>query len=157
MSSSSSAPYMATWLSDGFSQPRIYREMRKSQMTPLLWTLAEAGKQMGVSARTVRRILEDGEIPIVRIRHSIRLRSTDVEAYIASRAGQAVPTTGDYTCRSANNENATKMGSSTGQTHRTGGPHGPTPMAKPLADLLKFDAKMIRERIERKKSGRDGS
>jgi excisionase family DNA binding protein len=54
---------------------------------PLLRTLAEAGRAMdGISARTVRRLIEAKELPCVRIRGCApRLRPADVEAWIEQK------------------------------------------------------------------------
>ncbi|MVF23734.1 DNA-binding protein [Methylocaldum sp. BRCS4] len=135
---------------------------RRTTMTTtplLLWSLEQAGEALGgISARTVRRLIQAGELPAIKIRSLTKLRPADVEAYIVRCAGQAVPTTtGDDTCQSASNENETRMGSSSGRIRRTGGRPGQTPAAERFGALLKFDAKMIRERKEQRRSGRNGS
>ena len=47
---------------------------------PLLWSLEEAARQLSVSGRTVRRLVERGDLPYIKIGRSLRIRSTDVRA-----------------------------------------------------------------------------
>jgi len=51
---------------------------------PLLWTLDEAGKAMGgISSRTVRRLIQTGELQAIRIRGCApRIRPEDVQTWI---------------------------------------------------------------------------
>lgn len=60
-------------------------------MTRELWTVAEAAEHMGCSEKTVRRLLESGKLPYIRISARItRIDPGDVEIYLESvrvRAG----------------------------------------------------------------------
>ena len=57
---------------------------RLPMTTQLLWSLDEAAKAMGgISARTVRRLIQTGELPAIRIRGCApRIRPEDVQTWI---------------------------------------------------------------------------
>ncbi len=40
---------------------------------PLLWTIDEAARRLRVSSRTVRRMLNPGDLPKVRVRGAVRI------------------------------------------------------------------------------------
>ena len=50
---------------------------------PKFLSLAEVADSLGVSVKTVRRYIADGDLPAVRLgsTHTIRIRSEDVEAF----------------------------------------------------------------------------
>jgi excisionase family DNA binding protein len=50
----------------------------------LLITKAEAAEQLGVSVRTVHRLIAAGKLPLVHVEGAARLRVADVEAYVDS-------------------------------------------------------------------------
>ena len=52
-------------------------------MRPLL-TVAEVGELLRLSPRSIRRLIADGRLPIVRLGRAIRIRPQDVEALVAS-------------------------------------------------------------------------
>ena len=47
-------------------------------------SLREASERLGVSIKTVRRLIRDQELPAVRIRNCILIRESDLNAYISS-------------------------------------------------------------------------
>ncbi len=49
---------------------------------PLLLDLPAVARQLTVSERTVRRLIEKGHLPAVHVRHSIRVRATDLDEYV---------------------------------------------------------------------------
>ena len=51
--------------------------------TRLLLTKAEAAARLGVSVRTVERLVAAGRLPLVRVEGAPRLRVADVEAFVA--------------------------------------------------------------------------
>lgn len=55
-----------------------------------LETLKEAAHYLGVSVKTVRRLIKDGKLPFHRIGGQLRVAPTDRRAYMAAtrRAGQ---------------------------------------------------------------------
>ena len=55
------------------SQERVVR---------LLITKAEAADQLGVSVRTVERLISAGRLPLVHVEGAARLRVADLEAYV---------------------------------------------------------------------------
>ena len=56
----------------------------------LLWSLAEAGRQLGgVSARTVRRMVERGELPSVRVGRLVRVPAGAVQQWVETRMAHA--------------------------------------------------------------------
>lgn len=57
---------------------------------PLLWSFKEAARQLGgVSIRTVRRMIERGEIPAVRLGRLVRIPADAIRAWVAQKSGQA--------------------------------------------------------------------
>jgi excisionase family DNA binding protein len=50
----------------------------------LLVTKAEAAEYLGVSVRTVERLVAAGQLPLLHIERASRLRLADVEAYVES-------------------------------------------------------------------------
>jgi excisionase family DNA binding protein len=48
----------------------------------LLITKAEAAEQLGVSVRTVERLISAGRLPLVHVEGAARLRIDDLEAYV---------------------------------------------------------------------------
>jgi excisionase family DNA binding protein len=58
-----------------------------SRPEPLaLLTFEEVARAFGVSTRTVRRLAEEGTLPIVRVgQRSVRIASDDVERYVAEQ------------------------------------------------------------------------
>jgi excisionase family DNA binding protein len=55
------------------SQERVVR---------LLITKAEAADQLGVSVRTVERLISAGRLPLVHVEGAARLRVADLQAYV---------------------------------------------------------------------------
>jgi excisionase family DNA binding protein len=53
-------------------------------MPRLLITKAEAAEQLGVSVRTVERLIAAGRLPLVHVEGASRLRVADLEAYVDS-------------------------------------------------------------------------
>lgn len=54
-------------------------------VTPLLLTKAEAGEALGISTRSVDRLIADGRLTAVRTgTASVRIRRSDLENYVAS-------------------------------------------------------------------------
>ncbi|MDT0351697.1 helix-turn-helix transcriptional regulator [Pseudonocardia charpentierae] len=62
----------------------------------LLVSKAEAAELLGVSVRTVERLIAHGQLPLLHIERASRLRLADIEAYVNSLAGEqtATPTHG---------------------------------------------------------------
>lgn len=54
-------------------------------LQPAAISIPDAGKYLGVSADTVRRLIRSGTIPHARIGSSIRIRRTDLEAYLEAQ------------------------------------------------------------------------
>jgi excisionase family DNA binding protein len=48
----------------------------------LLTTKSEAADQLGVSVRTVERLITAGRLPLVHVEGAARLRVADLEAYV---------------------------------------------------------------------------
>ena len=68
--------------------PREYTAMKTyipmSHTVELLWSLEKVGRQLGgVSARTIRRLIARGALPVVRVGRCIRVPVTGVHEYIA--------------------------------------------------------------------------
>ena len=51
---------------------------------PDVLTLPQAAAWLQVSIRTVRRLINDGSLPAIRVRGSIRILSSALESYVKS-------------------------------------------------------------------------
>lgn len=60
-----------------------------TEIQPLVVDYAGAGKLLGVSGSTVRRLCNAGELPTVRMITSVRIRVADVEAYLKRRSEES--------------------------------------------------------------------
>ena len=63
----------------------VNSDFATSQEVPvvrLLITKAEAADQLGVSVRTVERLISAGRLPLVHVEGAARLRVADLEAYV---------------------------------------------------------------------------
>jgi excisionase family DNA binding protein len=56
-----------------------------------LLTIRETARSLGVSTRTIHRLVRDAELAPVRVRGAVRFRPQDVEAFVA-RAQRREPT-----------------------------------------------------------------
>ena len=73
----------------------------------LLWTIEETARQLSVHPRTVNRLIEKGELPVVRIGRAKRIEMQAVHHFISNRReynGQCVESavwnpTGERACR----------------------------------------------------------
>jgi excisionase family DNA binding protein len=118
---------------------------------PLLWDLSETARQLGgISTRTVRRMLDRGELTAHRLGRRLMIRADSVRGYLdlctpslhnSGHAGKAVLPLEDSTCRKS--VNAIKTGSSPARIRRTGGRATRMEAANRLADLLGFDRTKI--------------
>ncbi|WP_425485435.1 helix-turn-helix domain-containing protein [Chthonobacter rhizosphaerae] len=52
-----------------------------------LMSLGETARLLGVSVKTLRRLYEAGELPVVRIGRQIRIAPSDLDCFIANRRG----------------------------------------------------------------------
>ena len=59
------------------SDPNPPRTLRRS-----LLTAAEVAEMLSVSLRSVRRLIKDGKLPIVRVGRAVRIRPEALEALI---------------------------------------------------------------------------
>lgn len=48
----------------------------------LLITKSDAAEQLGVSLRTIERLISSGRLPLVHVEGAARVRVTDLEAYV---------------------------------------------------------------------------
>jgi len=108
-----------------------------------LLTYPEVADRMRVSVRTVRRLVDEGELPAVYIRRSPRIRALDLGNYLnlldkscynQQRVGLGVrdSSRGQRTCQDA----TTKTACTNGRTRRSTGRASSTDAASELADLL---------------------
>lgn len=61
-------------------------------MTGRLFTLEEAAEWLGCSARTLRRRIDDGSLPVFRDGGLVRVRAVDLERYVAINVTRAALT-----------------------------------------------------------------
>ena len=98
----------------------------------ILWTLTEAAEQLSVSTRTLRRMIDKGQLPHTRVGRSIRIpvRETLEVIHVMTKqaftetAAHATNNTGEMTCRTA------------AKTHQSGGQVSLTKVAEELDALL---------------------
>lgn len=84
----------------------------------MLLTIPAAAAQLAVSPRTVRRLVERGELVAVRIGRAVRIRRSDLDSWVATPATQTQPCPTDA------------------KTRPSGGPPTPTREAAALDALL---------------------
>lgn len=116
----------------------------------LLLTLEHAAQRLSISPRTVRRLIDRGELAPIRIGRSLRLSADELRAYVDRQmpsshnaAGVAVP--GDSTCHDVKPKADRGKASTCARARRTGGPSTRTDAAARLAAVLGFDAATTRK------------
>ena len=107
----------------------------------LLWNLEEVARQLGsISPRTVRRLIEKGELPSVRAGSRLLIPSSAVTQWIEC---QTVTYAKNGVGRIAGDNGRcpsekTKTACTSAAIPRTGGPATPTQAARELAAVLKL-------------------
>jgi len=108
-----------------------------------LLTYKEVAQKLKVCERTVRRLVDANELKCIYIRHSPRVRETDLQDYLNEQQGQCYnhkrmvldvrrKSKGKRTCKNRKR----KTVYSNDQIQNSGGPAMSTNPAKELADLL---------------------
>ena len=101
---------------------------------PLLWDLKEAARQLGeISVRTVRRMLDRGELPKVRVGKSIKIPAASIHNWVAQQASLAHNT---YCVGSGVRQQEVNVCHINAKTAASGGRTSPTQAAKELDALL---------------------
>ena len=108
-------------------------EQRQDMEETILWTVGEAAKYLNVCEGTIRRDINSGELPHLRIRGCIRVPKQAVSDWVESQTrynsmcvGSAVQ--GASTCHISASKREVKAGS--------GGHRSPTHTANELGSLL---------------------
>lgn len=99
----------------------------------LLWSLEEVAAQLGgISIRTVRRLVELGELPVCRVGRLVRIPSDAVREYVSRMTEEAHnrPRTESETWK-GNSPCHTDV-----RTRHSGGSNTPTQAASQLTELL---------------------
>ncbi len=99
---------------------------------PLLWNIGETAHQLGVSTRTVRRMLVKGQLGGIRIGRSVRISVQSVRDFVEK---QAIPAQNSDCVGSAMRKGGS-ICHINAKTVPYGGHHTPTQAAKELDDLL---------------------
>jgi excisionase family DNA binding protein len=73
----------ATGMNGDYGTPEDVPVVRR-----LLITKAEAAEQLGISVRTLHRLIAAGRLPLVHVEGAARLRVADLEAYVDSLVPQ---------------------------------------------------------------------
>jgi excisionase family DNA binding protein len=63
-----------------------FRSSRPPPAAPLL-TFADVAEQLQVSLRTVRRLVDAGELAVIRIGRAVRIDPRDLERFLAGQRG----------------------------------------------------------------------
>jgi excisionase family DNA binding protein len=63
--------------------------MTKPASAPRLFSIADIAAFMTVSTKTVRRMVERGELPVHRIGHQLRVTESDLERFLAMNRGSS--------------------------------------------------------------------
>ena len=82
---------------------------RRTTSKTILWTVEGTANQLTVSSKTVKRLIEEGELPIVPIRGCIRVPKQAVLDWVESQTrynsgcvGTTCASTGEKPCQSLN-------------------------------------------------------
>ena len=86
-------------------------------MEPLLITIDNAADILAVSSRTVRRMLERGELPSVRIGRSIRIPYESLKSWITQSTRQLMPPTSAHQVYRGGSGTKTQPGQPTTSTN----------------------------------------
>ena len=86
---------------------------------PLLLTYAEAGRQLGVSSSTIRRMIEEGKLVAVRPLHAPRIPQSEVDAFLSQAITEGKR---KHEVESAWQNAQTATGCIKSPARRTGGP-----------------------------------
>ena len=109
----------------------------------LLWNLEETAKQLGsVSTKTVRRMLNRGQLPIVRIGRSIRVPSQAVRDFVEK---QSEPSQNNACVGPAMRNKGASICHINAKTVPSGGLVTSTQAAKELEDLLERRTERMRK------------
>lgn len=109
-------------------------------VTPILWSIDETARQLGgISGRTVRRMLERGELSAVRIGRCVKINAASVQAYVDGKTDSyndqaRRDVQGGGTCQKVND----KTEFTSGRTRPIGGSVSQTQAASELAAVLKL-------------------
>jgi excisionase family DNA binding protein len=57
--------------------------LQKPLLLPRLLSIAEVARHLGVSEKTVRRLVEDGRLRSYRVRRQLRISEEDLTAYLS--------------------------------------------------------------------------
>ena len=100
---------------------------------PLLLTIKEVARELQVSEKTVSRLVQDGEIPSIRIRKTIRIPRQQLKDWIREQSGYTSTRVG----RAAQNPKGESEWPINAKTVGTGGGNSKTPSVESgLDDLL---------------------
>lgn len=109
----------------------------------LLWTLNDAAAQLGnVSVRTVRRLVDRGDLPSVRIGRLVRIPAAAVHDWIARNSVSAH----NQPCVKPEAWKGTQPCLTNAMTHRITGSVLPMQAAKELGNLLELPISRKRKR-----------
>lgn len=61
-------------------------ELRTGESRRLLWKVPEVAEMLSLAPSYVWRLTQNGELPVVRIGRSVRVRATDLERFIDERS-----------------------------------------------------------------------
>lgn len=77
----------ATVVHRGLSAPEEPPPLDSGPVVGVLLRLPDVGQQLGCSLSTVKRLLDDGELPTVLLRGKRRVRQTDLDEFVAGLGG----------------------------------------------------------------------
>jgi len=58
---------------------------RASRGTPRFFTIDQVAEFLNLSSRSVRRLIDDGQLPVHRFGRAVRIAEADLRAFIAAR------------------------------------------------------------------------
>jgi excisionase family DNA binding protein len=64
--------------------PKLSPTQTRDNNLRRLFSTREAGEYLGVSSRTIRRLIYAGDLPVLRCFKSFRLDKNDLDSYIAN-------------------------------------------------------------------------
>ena len=98
----------------------------------LLWSKEQVARALAVSVRTVSRLINQGELPVVRIGRSVRIPCNVVREWVSRRTRQAH----NGPCAGSAVRKGDRKCHISAKTARTGGCPSPTQAAQKLDALL---------------------
>ena len=81
---SAGAPFSAIRVHTGSTSAQSTEEAHAAGVTPLLLRQQRAAEVLDVSESALRRLIRSGQLPVVKVNGSTRVRVADLQSYVAA-------------------------------------------------------------------------